>query len=87
MAVTNPASETVARLALLVLHEMVRPFSVVPAASFTVAVSVIVCPWLIVCADGVMVTLPAAVRTVTETGIVPAKTIVVPGKLVNVVVK
>src|SRR2546425_5119985 len=44
LPVTRPFASTVARLASLVTHVMVRPVSALPAASFGVAVSCSVVP-------------------------------------------
>src|SRR2546426_6745636 len=53
LPVTRPFASTVARLASLVTHVMVRPVSGLPAASFGVAVSCRVVPTTTLAGDGV----------------------------------
>jgi len=54
--VTTPLDETVATLAVLVVHVMVRPVRMLPAASLRVAVSPCVCPWTTLADAGLTVT-------------------------------
>src|SRR2546422_968802 len=53
LPVTRPFASTVARLASLVTHVMVRPVSALPAASFGVAVSCSVVPTTTLAGEGV----------------------------------
>src|SRR3989442_3792859 len=53
LPVTRPFASTVARLASLVTHVMVRPVSALPAASFGVAVSCTVWPRSTLAGEGV----------------------------------
>jgi len=65
-AVTTPAVETVAIALFAVLHAMLRPVSVLPSASFVVAVSVVVWPTITFADPGVTVTVATgAINTLT----------------------
>src|SRR5512142_48541 len=65
--VTTPVDETVATVASLVLHAIVRPVRTFPFASFVTAVSCTVLPTSIVALEGVTVTLATGTgRIVTD---------------------
>src|SRR2546422_328879 len=63
LPVTRPFASTVARLASLVTHVMVRPVSALPAASFGVAVSCSVVPTTTLAGGGVTSTGATVVRS------------------------